>query len=89
MSDPDDDSLSSTFAAMKQASQEKRAGNRDFSARLLAEAGVKFESKNGGAHLVVEGRFDFWPGTGLWIERGKGDRRRGVRRLIEVIKGEG
>lgn len=77
------------FNALKKYRQEKRADNRDQSAALLSRAGVIFESKNIGAHLIVEGgakTIDFWPGTGLWIVRGTKEKRRGVRKLIDYVE---
>lgn len=68
-------------------SKQRRAHNREASAQLLAGAGIYFASSNAGAHLIVSahGRtVDFWPGTGLWIERG-GKRGRGVFGLIRSI----
>ena len=73
------------FNAMKEASQEKRANNRASSAQLLTDAGIDFVSKNAGAHLIVEDRIDFWPGTGLWIVRGETKKHRGIRKLITRI----
>lgn len=70
------------------ASAAKRAGNRDASVRLLEQAGIPFESKNGGAHLLVAGRYDFWPGTGLWQARGEATKQRGGRRLIARIQAQ-
>lgn len=84
MSDMGDD-----FNALKKMRQEKRAGNRYDSAAILSRAGIMFESKNMGAHLIVlAGRqeVDFWPGTGLWIVRGETARRRGVRKLVEYVE---
>ena len=77
------------FRAMREASKAKRASNRDRSTEILVIAGIEFVSKNNGAHLIVAGRFDFWPGTGLWHERdGRGVRRkgRGIRSLIARVK---
>lgn len=76
------------WRAMKQA---KRASNREQSAALLRRAGVIFDTKNDGAHLVVTAgplTVDFWPGTGLWIVRGLKiqRRRRGVRKLIDFVE---
>lgn len=74
--------------AMKQASREKRSNNRAQSATILSDAGISFEVKNKGAHLIVEGRdcvIDFWPGTGKFIER-NGKEGRGVRNLIKLCK---
>lgn len=66
----------------------KRASNRDTSAQMLKQAGIQFESKNHGAHLIVAGRYDFWPGTGLWQARGEATKQRGVRRLIARIQAQ-
>ena len=75
--------------AIQEESRKKRASNRESSAKMLAAAGIAFEAKNEGAHLIVtaNGRtVDFWPGTGLWIERGASRQKRGVRRLIAELK---
>lgn len=84
MSDMSDD-----FNALKKMKQEKRASNREDSAAILSRAGVVFESKNLGAHLIVLAGakvVDFWPGTGLWIVRGDKQQRRGVRKLVEYVE---
>lgn len=73
----------------KAARQQKRASNREQSADYLAQRGIPFAIKNGGAHLIVEGRdcfIDFWPGTGRWIIR-KGVKGFGVRNLVTHIVG--
>lgn len=70
-----------------QESAERRAGNRESSAALLAERGVAFESKNSGVHLIVthgEKVADFWPGTGKYIVRG-GRQGRGVFNMLQAI----
>ncbi|KDC23884.1 hypothetical protein L505_3675 [Bordetella bronchiseptica F4563] len=76
--------------ARQERSKQKRASNREHSARLLSEAGIQFQSRNDGAHLIVTGvgghTFDFWPGTGLWLMRGSSKDRRGVRSLIRAAK---
>jgi hypothetical protein len=80
------------FNALKKGRQEKRAANRQASPELLAEAGVPFEVKNDGVHLIVAGRFDFWPGTGLFrsrkVEPGKKRHTEGygVQNLIRMVK---
>lgn len=60
------------FDALKQISKERRANNRESSAKVLTEHGVKFDSRNDGAHLIVSHNgksVNFWPGTGKWISR--------------------
>jgi len=48
MSDMGDD-----WRELKAERQLKRADNRDASARNLTDAGIPFETSNGGAHLIV------------------------------------
>lgn len=90
MSDEDSETMGDYWRGvkpfLKEQSQKKRASNRDNSAKLLEAAGIPFESKNGGVHLVVAGKYDFWPGTGLWIPRGTGGgKHRGIRSLIACV----
>lgn len=71
------------------ARQEKRASNRESSADMLKQNGIKFRSNNGGAHLIVEGPtcfIDFWPGTGRWSVRAGNQKGFGVRNLIALFK---
>lgn len=78
-----------TFNQLKKQGQEKRGKNRKASPEILKNAGIVFESKNGGSHLVVGGPgcfIDFWPGTGRWISR-NGAKGFGVRNLIKHING--
>ena len=82
--------LSECFKVLKEDGKQRRANNRKNSADMLANSGISFESKNGGAHLIVEGRsclIDFWPGTGKWNAR-DGKRGFGVKNLIVYIKRE-
>lgn len=82
MSDMGDD-----FREMRQIQQIKRAYNRESSAKYLAARGIPFSVKNGGAHLIVDGKvglIDFWPGTGRWYAR-CGQKGFGVRGLCEFI----
>ena len=69
-------------------SKAKRQGNRESSAAILTAAGIKHETHNAGAHLVVTHGghiYDFWPGTGLWKMRGSLQQHRGVRRLLKQL----
>ncbi len=88
---PGSDDSTEYWRAKKQARQEKRASNRENSAKYLRECGARFTEKNFGAHLVVEGRehaIDFWPGTGRWHCR-SGKKGFGVRNLIKYLEAGG
>lgn len=69
------------------ASQMRRASNRQNSANILHRAGVRFDMKNDGAHLIVKSNpiTDFWPGTGKYIQRGTLKEGRGVFNLLKLI----
>jgi len=80
--------MGEVFKVMNEENKVRKAGHRDQSPKLLMAAGIPFESKNGGSHLIVEGGesyVDFWPGTGKWISR-DGKRGFGVRNLIRHIE---
>ena len=80
--------MGEVFNAMKEASKEKRASNRASSATILDQAGIPYESKNVGAHLIVDGCIDFWPGTGKFIVRKTNKKGRGVRNMIRALQAE-
>ncbi len=84
-------------------SKRRRRRYREHAPKVLEAAGLAFASKNGGAHLIVKkaGRVakpdcetwvDFWPGTGLWIVRLRGDikskqsRGRGIFNLLQFLE---
>ena len=90
--DEDEFDWNSFGEVMRKRDQARRADNRQICASQLIEAGVRFESKNFGAHLIVRAlgqTFDFWPGTGLWQQRGAAQRNRGVDSLIARCKPAG
>lgn len=77
---------SEEWAGVKSESKARRADNRAKSADILTDNDIKFTSHNGGTHLVVEARVDFWPGTGLWMVRNTKIKRRGVFNLLKYLK---
>lgn len=88
-----DSEMAQGWRQFKIARQATRSENRAQGAKFLRQRGVAFESKNGGAHLVVTccpGRIvDFWPGTGLWMPRiagMKARRRNGLESLLTYIE---
>ena len=70
----------------------KRSSLRSSGASELVAAGIYFESKNEGAHLVVsignDGKpvADYWPGANHWRARKGGVRGRGAESLIAYLK---
>lgn len=91
MNAADDYDMGELFNARKRASQDKRASNRENSTGMLTDKKIPFVTHNLGVHLIVAGKWDFWPGTGKFKERhgiaGKSLRAgRGVRHLIRFIE---
>ncbi len=81
--------MANIFKELKSQKQEKRRKNREQSALLLQEKGIEFDSRNCGAHLIIEAKqgriIDFWPGTGLWRYRDDNRNGRGVHSLIKEL----
>lgn len=79
-------SMQDDFKAQTQASKQKRRQNREASMQLLRSRNVAFTEHNGGSHLIVEGAWDFYPGTGLYVQRGRERRSgRGVFGLLQCL----
>jgi len=78
--------MGKVFREMTEDSKLRRGNNRDNALPILDKREISYVSKNGGAHLIVEGRngmIDFWPGTGKFISR-KGLKGRGIMKLIKL-----
>lgn len=74
------------FAAIREQSKAKRASNREKGAERLALEGIEYASKNNGAHLIVAGEWDYWPGTGAFRHRLTPTQGRGINNLIREIR---
>ena len=89
-----------TFRAVRdqkvEESKRRRGRYRERAPKVLEAAGLAFESKNAGGHLVVKKPdsgcwVDFWPGTGLWKVRLRGNikskqrRGRGIFNLLQFL----
>ncbi|MFC0709914.1 hypothetical protein [Azorhizophilus paspali] len=78
--------MGSWFAEL---TREKRAKNTASSTKILLQRGIPFESKNSGAHLVVDAEthfVDFWPSGGRWIARDLAKTNgRGVFKMLKHI----
>lgn len=77
------------WAEIRKQGQEKRASNRISSVQILE----KWAQKTNGvimhftdAHKRINERFDFWPGTGKYLDRVTGKYRRGVFNLIRELE---
>lgn len=81
-----DEDLASVFRAHHDESKERRERNRLRGAAELERAGIAFESKNNGAHLIVLHRLDYWPGTGAWKDRDLPHEGRGINALMDYVR---
>lgn len=71
------------FSYDKQERIEKKKRNYNFSVNLLTEKWVKFK-KSWPSHIILE-NFDFYPSTGLFINKKTKKRGRGVYNLIKLL----
>ena len=81
--------MAEVFAGWREVKQKKKRSNLAASTGMLTNAGIPFQSNNGGIHLVLlknEQFIDFWPSTGLWWIRGTNNKRRGIQKLINYMK---
>lgn len=81
--------MGDAFRELTKARKEKRNLNLKRSTQLLECLNIPFVKHNAGFHLVVSygGKVvDFYPSTGLWVDReNKNIKRRGVRGLLVYI----
>lgn len=80
-----------SWSAYKAAQQHQRSQNREAAPAKLTEAGINFQSSNGGAHLIIKAKgvaIDFWPGTDKWKVRGDLKNRHGIQELIDFCNWE-
>ena len=78
------------FKAWDEHKKEKKRSNAEKSRQVLESKGIAFDVKNGGIHLIVyfDGAdVDFWPSTGLFIERNGKSEGRGVFSMIKKFGG--
>lgn len=78
--------IGDSFREMRKEGQQRRAGNRASGRAALDAAGIAYESKNNGAHLILAGIVDYWPGTGLWRVRNMNKSGRGIKALLNFMQ---
>lgn len=65
-------------------------GNVERAEAAFAEAGLTYEVKCSGTHIVVYcgmRTFDFYPTTGLYMRRGGGKRGNGLDDFMRIVGG--
>lgn len=70
---------------------DKRNANKEAATAKLTELGIEFASRNGGLHLIVQDRWDYFPSTGKYIDRratGPHGTGRGLRNFIRALDKE-
>lgn len=71
--------------------RKKRQQNKKFSTQKLREEKIPFESFKNGDHIQIyygNLKVDFWPSTGLFIDKISGTKKRGIFNLINFIHGK-
>ncbi len=80
------------FSALKESRTIKKLKNLESSTKALDDRGIKYKSKNGGTHLIIESDgkdfADFWPSTGKYKLRTSNKYKRGVFKLIRELNNE-
>ena len=77
--------MGDTFRAMRECAQQRRDCNTASSTRILQENGIPYATFNNGVMLRI-GIYDFFPSTGLFINRATKKKARGVFNLIKKIR---
>jgi hypothetical protein len=72
------------FKLLQELNRGRRRSNTESSTLILKENEICFTSKNNGVHLIVED-FDFYPSTGLFINRTTKERGRGIFNLLKLL----
>lgn len=78
--------LGDDFKAWREDKRDKKENNYNRALDLLAEHGIKFERLSE-SHLRI-GEIDYWPSTGLFINRKTKKRGRGIINLIKAVSAE-
>lgn len=83
----EDSELAKAFAEYRAARKAKKGNNVESSLAMLTRNSIRYEVLNrDNYHTLVDERFDFWPSTGKWRERGNGRTGRGVRLLARIVR---
>lgn len=78
------DDLSEDYRAWNEAKRDKRSLNLESSIRILQTEGIAFKQLSD-THFRI-GEFDFWPSTGLFLNRKTKKRGRGIFSLVTKVK---
>lgn len=78
--------MADDFRVLRKHNQEVREQKRANAVDRLMREGIPFVSKNAGAHLIVLGSIDYWPGPGHWRDRKSTHKGRGIVRLLRLIR---
>lgn len=75
------------FREMRARKKERHEINKERATAALIQAGIRFESKNDGEHLIIGGgAYELWPSSTRWRARGERRIYLGVERLIKRIQ---
>ena len=79
--------LAATYRAMHERTLAKKLSNVEQSLNNLKACGIPYVICNHqNHHTLVAEKWDFWPSTGHWRERGTGRSGRGVLKLMRAVR---
>ncbi len=81
--------LSEVYHEMNQQRKLRRYNRTVIAPSILTENNIIFTVHNGGAHIVIGKKIDFWPGTTRWYVRETKHTRFGIGKLIKFINKRG
>ena len=62
-----------------------REANYARNTKALDSAGVSYTPLDGGKRLLIEGKYDFWPSTGVYISRVTKKKHHGLNALLKEL----
>jgi len=81
------DDIGEHFSALRKHSQAKRKNNLDYAITKLQKLNIVFKILNPNGHLLID-EYDFWPTTGLFINRNTKQKGRGINNLIRNLNND-
>jgi hypothetical protein len=78
--------MNEAFKGSYDYQRQKKQNNLSQSTDILIKNKIAFESHNNGIHLVVMNRWDYWPSTGLFIDRTNKKQGRGIFNLLRLAR---
>lgn len=73
------------FKALRDHTRNEKRERLKANTAELERRKIPFTAKNGGVHIIIADRWDFWPSTGKWFDRTRMKRGHGLQSLLASI----